>query len=182
MKSGSQSGLREQILAQAIHSLAKHHLPRVERCLSLLSSSEIWWRPNAASNSIGNLVLHLSGNVRQWIISGLGGAPDRRVRDKEFAERGPISRRTLRSQLRNTLTEAARVIGRLSGDDLESFHEIQGFTVTGFKAVQHVVEHFAFHTGQIIMVAKMKRDYAVSFTQLPGEKRLNPSRAKLPVL
>jgi len=182
MRRGSRTGLREQILAQAIHSLAKHHLPRVERCLSLLSTAEIWWRPNAASNSIGNLVLHLSGNVRQWIISGLGGAPDRRLRDKEFGKRKPISRRALRSQLRNTVTEAARIINRPSGDDLKSSHEIQRFTVTGFKAVQHVVDHFAFHTGQIIMAAKMKRGRAVSFTQLPGEKHRNPSQRKLPVL
>ncbi|MGH9651714.1 MAG: hypothetical protein ACRD3I_14770, partial [Terriglobales bacterium] len=63
--------------------LREVYLPRIARCLSLLSEGEIWWRPHRTSNSVGNLLLHLEGNVRQWIISGLGGAPDRRERDTE---------------------------------------------------------------------------------------------------
>ena len=75
------SKLAASILAQAQHSLRDHHLPRITRCLALLPEREIWWRPHRTSNSVGNLVLHLCGNVRQWIISGEGGAPDRRQRD-----------------------------------------------------------------------------------------------------
>ena len=85
----------KQFLAQARHSLEKHHLPRVTRCLQMLPDDDIWWRPHPTSNSVGNLVLHLSGNVRQWIISGLGGEPDVRERDKEFEEDGPFPRRAL---------------------------------------------------------------------------------------
>jgi len=77
-----------QLFLQDVRKQFERYRRRIDRCLSLLTEEEIWWRPNAASNSAGNLVLHLCGNVRQWIISGLGGAPDVRVRDKEFSERG----------------------------------------------------------------------------------------------
>ena len=138
----------------------------------MLPEKEIWWRPNAASNSAGNLVLHLSGHVRQWIISGLGNAQDRRDRDREFSERGPISRRALIALIRKTVDDACSVLGRLSEDSLLGIYSIQGFRVSGMYAVSHVVEHFAYHTGQIILVTKLKLGKDLRFTHLPGEKRL----------
>ena len=90
----------DPIIAQAEHVLQEVYLPRIISCLERLSPEQIWWRPNEASNSVGNLVLHLTGNVRQWIISGLGGAADIRQRDLEFSERGPLPRRVLVSRLR----------------------------------------------------------------------------------
>lgn len=169
MKSGGTS-IPIQFLAQARHSLGRHHLPRIERCLAMLTDEEIWWRSNDASNSIGNLVLHLCGNVRQWIIAGLGGEPDHRRRDQEFAERGPLPGLALRAMLRSTVREACRVLGRLTAHDLARTYSIQKFRVTGLVAVSHVVEHFAFHAGQIILVTKLKRGKDLAFTRLPGEK------------
>ncbi len=164
------SDLTKLFLAQARHLLAADYLPRIVQCLKMLSEEEIWWRPNAASNSVGNLVLHLAGNVRQWIISGLGGAPDRRERDREFVERGPIRRGLLLAQLRKTVKEACRVLERLSPAALSRSYRIQGFRVTGLAAVADVIEHFAYHSGQIIFVTKMKRGKDLGFTRLPGEK------------
>ena len=160
-------------LASLQHSMAKQNLPRIAECLQKLSEEEIWWRPNSASNSAGNLVLHLSGNVRQWIISGLGGAEDRRERDREFAERGPIPRKVLVTQLRRTVRDACRVIGRLSEDSLSRKSEIQGFHVTGLDAAFHVAEHFGYHTGQIIYITKLKRAQDLRFTRLPIIKKRN---------
>src|SRR6202163_3786639 len=97
------SDLAQSFLVESKRSLAAYHMPRLIRCLKMLPEKEIWWRPNAASNSAGNLVLHLSGNVRQWIISGLGDEQDKRDRDREFAERGPISRRALIALIRGTV-------------------------------------------------------------------------------
>jgi uncharacterized damage-inducible protein DinB len=174
--------LAKQMLAQTRHSLERHHFPRIERCLAMLTDQEIWWRPHATSNSIGNLVLHLAGNVRQWIIAGLGGAPDRRERDQEFRARGPIPRRPLQAQLRKTVKEACGVIGRLTVQDLQQVHLIQGFRVTGLEALQHVTEHFAYHTGQIILITKMKRRKDLGFTRLPGEKRAGQRGRNLPAL
>jgi len=143
----------------------------IEKCLGQLSDEEIWWRPNPASNSLGNLVLHLCGNVRQWIVSGLGGSEDIRERDLEFSERGPVPRETLITQLRSTVREACRVFSRLSEDALLRKHSIQGFHVTGFYAVVHVTEHFGYHAGQIIYITKLKRAEDLKFTHLPPVKK-----------
>lgn len=174
--------LARQFLAQAQHSLKKHYLPRIIRCLEMLSEKQIWWRPNDASNSLGNLALHLEGNVRQWIISGLGGASDRRVRDKEFAERGPLPRRVLRGKLGKTVNEACRILAKLSPRELSRPRVIQKFRVSGFEAVSHVTEHFAYHTGQIIYVTKLLRGRDLGFTHLPGERRKKAAAGKLPAI
>ena len=143
------------------------YLPRVMRCLQLLSDKEIWWRPNSASNAAGNIVLHLCGNVRQWIISGLGGGPDMRDRDREFAERGPIPRRLLIAQLKKTVEEACETIDGLSAEALEREFVIQGYHVSGLAAISRVYEHFSYHAGQIIYLTKLKRGKDLRFTRLP---------------
>ena len=155
-------------LANARQLIAKQNLPYIVKCLQQLSEEEIWWRPNSASNSAGNLVLHLCGNVRQWIISGLGGAPDKRKRDLEFSEQGPITGRALVTQLRRTVRDACRVLAKLNDDSLAREYSIQGYAdVTGMDAVFHVTEHFGRHTGQIIYVTKLKRAADLKFTRLP---------------
>jgi uncharacterized damage-inducible protein DinB len=145
----------------------------------MLSQKEIWWRPHSTSNSVGNLVLHLDGNVRQWVISGMGGAPDRRQREKEFAERGPIPGGKLLAQLRATVGEACAVIAKLTPRELARKRPIQRFRVTGLEALVHVTEHFAFHTGQIVLLTKMKRRRDLGFTRLPGERRKRTRRTTL---
>ena len=164
------SEVTKSFLKESRHSIAAYHLPRLIKCLNLLSEKDIWWRPNGASNSVGNLVLHLSGNVRQWIISGLGGKQDKRERDQEFAERGPISRRALIALIRGTVAEASSVLDRLSADSLLRMHDIQGYRVSGVYAVFQVVHHFAYHTGQIIFVTKWKLGKDLRFTRLPAYK------------
>jgi hypothetical protein len=154
-------------LAYSQDSMAKQNLPRIVDCLQQLSEDEIWWRPNSSSNSAGNLVLHLCGNVRQWIIAGLGGAEDKRERDREFAERGPIPRQALVTQLRRTVRDACRVLAKLSEDSLSLKHGIQGYHVTGLDAAFRVAEHFGYHTGQIIYITKLKRARDLRFTHLP---------------
>ena len=144
------------------------YLPRIVSSLRTLSEKEIWWRPNAASNSAGNLVLHLCGNMRQWIISGLGGADDIRVRDKEFAERGPILRRVLIAQLQKTVGESLRVLKRLPPEAMSQKYVIQGFHVTGLAAISQVTTHFSYHAGQIIYLAKLKAARDLRFTKLPA--------------
>jgi uncharacterized damage-inducible protein DinB len=167
----AKTGLRNPVIAQAEHVLRQVYLPRIVRCLEELSPEQIWWRANAASNSVGNLALHLTGNVRQWIVSGLGGAPDVRQRDREFSERGPLPRRVLVSRLRKTVEKACGVLGKLSPEDLARVHTIQKFRVTGIEASFHVAEHFSHHAGQIILLTKMLTGGDLKFTRLPGEKR-----------
>ena len=128
---------------------------RVESCLGKLDDEQIWARGSENANAIGNLVLHLCGNVRQWIISGVGGAPDLRQRDGEFAARGGVAVSELVERLRGTVDEAAAVLERVTAERLMEPLAIQGYHVTGMEAIYHVVEHFSGHTGQIIFATKM---------------------------
>lgn len=174
--------LAKPFLNHAQRLLRQVYLPRLAGCLRELSIDQIWWRPNPASNSVGNLALHLEGNVRQWIISGLGGAPDTRQRDLEFQQRGPLPRRLLLARLRMTVGQACRVLGKLSAHNVSREFAIQGFRVTGLEAVFHVAEHFSHHAGQIILATKMLTGKNLCFTHLPGEGKKKPATSKLPAL
>jgi len=142
-------------IQSARHFLGNDYLPKIERCLDRLTDKQVWWRPNEESNSIGNLLLHLSGNVRQWIVSGLGGESDQRLRDQEFAQREEISRAELLERLRNALSEVDRVLSQLDLSQMLERRKIQGMEVTTLEAVFHVTEHFSLHTGQIILITKL---------------------------
>lgn len=131
-------------------------LPRLMHCLEQIPESDLWWRPNDVSNSIGNLVLHLSGNIRQWIVAAVGGEDFRRDRDAEFAARGPMPRSELAAILRSSLADVDRVLSGLSAESLLKQHHIQKYDVTGLQAVFHVVEHFSYHLGQILYIYKMR--------------------------
>jgi len=128
---------------------------RIEVCLGKLNEDQIWARGHENENAVGNLVLHLTGNVRQWIVASFGGHPDVRARDREFAARGGATAAELTANLRNTVDQAIDIISGLTTAQLETSYEIQKYHVSGVEAVFHVVEHFAQHTGQIIFVTKM---------------------------
>ena len=142
-------------LACASEFLLGDYLPKIERCLEKLTDEQIWWRANEESNSIGNLILHLCGNARQWIICGVGGQPDNRNRDAEFAQRDVIARDELLTLLRSTLTEIETTLRTLDPSLLLEHRQIQGHDVNLLNAIFHVTEHFSMHTGQIIMLTKM---------------------------
>jgi uncharacterized damage-inducible protein DinB len=138
--------------------------PRICTCLDILSDDQIWWRPNDQSNSIGNLLLHLNGNVRQWIVSPLGNTPDHRDRDSEFAERRHSGQADLRAVLDQTLKEVDSILGRLTTAELLENYTIQGFeNVTAVQAIYHVVEHFAMHYGQIVYITKLLTETDLGF-------------------
>lgn len=128
---------------------------RVETCLGKLTPDQIWMRGTENQNAVGNLVLHLSGNVRQWILTGIGEAPDHRIRDEEFSARGGIEAEALGRLLRGTVEEALAIIRSLPPERLAERTTIQGHDVTLLEAIFHVVEHFSGHTSQIIFVTKM---------------------------
>ncbi|HYN25353.1 MAG TPA: DinB family protein, partial [Pyrinomonadaceae bacterium] len=131
------------------------YLPKLESCLNILTDAQVWWRANPESNSIGNLCLHLAGNARQWIVSGLDGEIDARARQREFDERAMIPRSELLSSLRETLEDVDTVLARFDPERCLEQHEIQGTKVTALEAIFHVTEHFSMHTGQIILLTKM---------------------------
>jgi uncharacterized damage-inducible protein DinB len=169
-------------ISQELHSIEEVYLPRIKQCLQLLPEDDLWWRPNPVSNSAGNLILHLAGNVRQWIGSGLGGEPDIRTREREFQEPGPIPRGALLALLEKEVGSACRLLTRLPAADLEKAYVIQGFRVTGLQAVMHVVEHFAYHSGQIIYLTKQRLGTDLKFTRLPGERSRKRKTPSLPAI
>lgn len=150
-------------ITRSRHYLAFEYPTKIERCLEVLPADAVWRRSNELSNSIGNLLLHLEGNVRQWIVSSVGGAPDHRYRSGEFAAREGGDAMELFAALRSTLADADKVIGALSGDDLASRRTIQARDVSVFDAVYHVVEHFSLHTGQIILLTKLYAPGRIQF-------------------
>ena len=144
----------ESFIASARAYFTEDFLPKIERSLELLTDEQIWWRANPQSNSIGNLLLHLSGNVRQWIVCGIGGAADNRDRDSEFAQRKTIPRDELLGGLKRTLNEADAALAKFDIDKLLEGRSIQGCDVTALAAIFHVVEHFSMHVGQIVYITK----------------------------
>ncbi|HKR01355.1 MAG TPA: DinB family protein [Pyrinomonadaceae bacterium] len=145
----------QTFITKARSLLREDYLPKIERCLERLSDEQVWWRPGSESNSIGNLLLHLAGNARQWIVSGVGGAADHRERQQEFDERSVMPRAELLERLKAVLEEVDGVLGALAPARLLDERRIQGYDVTVLEAVFHVVEHFSMHTGQIILLTKM---------------------------
>ncbi len=134
--------------------LLEQFWPRMKECVTPLTTEQVWWRPNDASNSFGNLLLHLEGNVRQWLVASFKEEADKRNRPAEFAAQDGLSAADLLGRLGGTLDEAAKVLERLTVDELLAPYEIQGYHVRGIDAVYQVVEHFGLHYGQIVYITK----------------------------
>jgi uncharacterized damage-inducible protein DinB len=162
--------LQREFVKFSQEKLKDEYWPRICRCMDLLTEEQIWWRPNEASNSIGNLLLHLNGNIRQWILAPLGGIANTRDRDAEFAERRQLDTATLRSVLDETVKEFERVLSGLTAADLLKTYSIQRYEkVTGLEAIYHVVEHFGMHCGQILYITKLLSKTDLGFyRQLSG--------------
>jgi uncharacterized damage-inducible protein DinB len=127
---------------------------RIETCVDQLTPEQIWSRNSENANAVGNLMLHLSGNVRQWILHGAGGEPDVRHRNEEFDARGNLNSEELKRCLRSTVEQACAVLNSLPPERLGERRTIQKYDVTVLEAILHVVEHFSQHTGQIIFITK----------------------------
>lgn len=152
---------------------------RIQDCLGRLTPEQIWMRHSENENAVGNLILHLSGNVRQWIGSGVAGLPDHRERDAEFDARGGQSAAELAELIRLRVTQAVSIIRAVSPGRLTERITPQGHDVTVLEAIAHVVEHFAMHTGQIILLTKLFTGQDLAYYQhLRGSGRA--AGAKLP--
>ena len=146
--------LASAFLERSRYYLGLEYPGKIRLALTTMPADRLWQRANESSNSAGNLVLHLAGNVRQWIVSGVGGAPDVRHRDAEFAARDGAGIEPLLATLDAACAEAVAVFKTLDAAALAETRLIQGRRTTVFAAIYHVVEHFSGHTGQLIMMAK----------------------------
>ncbi len=152
----------KEFISQAIHRMDEN-TPKITSCLQELGEGEIWKRPNQHSNSVGNIILHLCGNIRQYAISSLGNSKDVRERDKEFSADGGYSGSELMKKLIATLDEAKGIIQNVTAEELLRKRKVQGYTHSGIGIIIHVTEHYSYHTGQIIFWTKLLRDKDLGF-------------------
>jgi len=157
-----QTAFHSEFIEQSIYRMHEN-TPRISKCLDQLTEEEVWQRPNQASNSMGNLVLHLCGNIRQYIVSGLGQQPDIRTRDAEFAALGGISKKELLEKLSSTIREAVAVMRAADEKSLLTTRSVQAYQLTGIGMIIHVVEHYSYHTGQIAFWTKQLRNQDLGF-------------------
>ena len=145
--------LTKEFIEQSIYRI-EENTHRIRKCLQEIDETELWKFTNEHSNSMGNLILHLCGNVRQYAIAALGEINDTRERDKEFTAKAGLAKATLLNELTRTISEAVGIIKNLDEDRLIKIYCVQGFNLSGIGIIIHVTEHYSYHTGQIAFRTK----------------------------
>jgi uncharacterized damage-inducible protein DinB len=145
--------MEQRVLAEADKYLAQY-VEKIAHCVSLLSEEQVWWRPNEACNSVGNLLLHLRGNLTQWVLSGIAGTAFERHRSLEFTASKTATKAELMAGLTDVVAEVRRTIGSMRSADLDRGIRVQGYDTDGLGVVFHIVEHMSYHTGQIVATTK----------------------------
>lgn len=163
MNKSLQEQLTHLLIKETHRRLFEEGIPRIKKCLAELSEEDIWYRPNKNSNSVGNLVLHLCGNVRQWIGNGLGKLPNIRERASEFEEKGPLPTEHLLLRLEEMEQTIRPILKQLSTEDLIRTGPVQIYEETGVAILIHVVEHFSYHVGQITYFTKARKDMDIGY-------------------
>ncbi|HUE95881.1 MAG TPA: DinB family protein [Longimicrobiaceae bacterium] len=158
--------LTRAFIEESRRHLSRDFLPKIREAVEPLSEADVWWKPNPVSNSVGNLLLHLSGNLGQWVGSALGDRPDERRRDREFDPAETPDKATLLARLNASVAEADEVLASLDPAVLSERRTIQAREVTGFEALYHAVEHFSMHTGQILYIAKLRTGRDLRFYEM----------------
>jgi hypothetical protein len=158
-------------ISSAYIGLARKHLAdRIERighCVGQLDDEQVWWRPHESMNSVGNILLHLDGNLRQWVVTGVEGVPDTRDRPAEFAERGPIPRDALIRRLEAVVAEADAALTALDESRLLEPRRIQGFDETVMSAVWGSLEHLSGHAQEIVYITRLQLGDRYRFAWTP---------------
>jgi uncharacterized damage-inducible protein DinB len=165
------SDVGESFLKEAKRRLVEHFPAQVRECLSALSDEDLWWRPNEEANSVGNLVLHMCGSSRHFVGRGIGNSDYQRDRDREFSERGPITRAELTRILEETVAETSRVLDALSPGRLRETTDRAGDVQTMQYLISRTTHHWATHTGQIVYATKLRKGGALNEL---WQRTLNP--------
>jgi len=154
------TGTAETVSAEFIEAscvfLKTDFLPKLLHCLDAMTDDQIWWRPNEQSNSVGNLVLHLRGNLKQWIVVPLGGGKFRRDRNAEFTTREGVPKAQLIADIQAAVEEVNTVLKSFAANQLLVRYPVQTYQPSALQAIYHVVEHFSYHLGQILYIYKLQ--------------------------
>lgn len=154
---------KEMIVRQFEYRVFEESYPRIFKCLSMLTEDQLWYQANSEIPAIGSLIMHLCGNARQWVLSGLGNLPDNRDRDSEFQIHQNIKKSDLIFLLENLRVNLRQTLKDLPAEKLEEYFEIQTFKETGLSVIIHVLEHFSYHTGQITTLTKLHTNLATGY-------------------
>jgi len=154
--------VRKEFTAQSIYYIDKS-TPRIKTCLDQISEDQLWKKPSPVSNSIGNIILHLCGNITQYILSALGQVEDKRDRPKEFSAEGGYNRAELFSKLEKTVSDANKVIKGMNKKKLLKIYKVQGEELSGVGIIVHVTEHYSYHTGQVAFYTKLLTNQDLGF-------------------
>jgi uncharacterized damage-inducible protein DinB len=163
----------KEFIEQSLKSIDEN-TSKIKACMKQLDEKEIWFRHNEHVNSVGNIILHLCGNIRQYIISSLGGAPDIRERDLEFSTAGGFTNAELTEKWQDTMREAKTIIAQASPENLLSRRVVQGSEHSGISIIIHVTEHYSYHTGQIIFLTKLYKNIDMGFYAGKDLNQRNP--------
>jgi uncharacterized damage-inducible protein DinB len=160
--------LATDFIARSRQFLVVEYRTKLHAAVRALPPEALWWRANEQSNSVGNLLMHLTGNVRQWLVGGVGRENTARDRASEFGARSGETAEILLRRLDAVLRDVDRVLGGLTPEELTTERTIQGRETTVFAAVYHVVEHFSLHLGQIVLIAKLHAPGSFQFYEDAG--------------
>lgn len=155
--------LTHALVAEFRRRVMDESVPRLKKCLAELTEAEVWQRPNPNSNAVGNLVLHLCGNARQWVLTGIGGAPDHRERQTEFDCRGGISKAELVEKLDALMLEINELLDKITPEELLRVRPVQVYEESGLTILVHVLEHFSYHVGQATYFVKAIKDMDLAY-------------------
>lgn len=168
--------LAHELITEMRHTLSKG-LHKIEHCASQLSDGQLWWRPRPEMNGIANLMLHLSGNIRQWVIAGVTQAKDTRNRPAEFNDRSNQAKAQVLATLKATVKEADDVLADLTAAKLIEPRRIQGFETTVLGAVLDAVPHFRGHVQEIIHMTRDQLGEKYKFDFVPkGTEQISAAR------
>lgn len=162
--------ITHEFIQESVH-LLEQSLHKIRHCLSQLDLDQIWWRPEPGLNSIGNLILHLCGNLNQWAVCGISRIKDERQREQEFCSEHRLSRDELETLLKGSIEQACQVMRSLSASTVLQKREIQGFSVSVLGAISHTVPHFVGHTHQIIYLTRLQKGEQYQFDWSPDSEK-----------
>ena len=162
------------LTSSAVH--LKENLGRIKKTTALIDEEQFWNKSNEQTNSIGNLLLHLNGNITQYILSAIGGKKDTRIREKEFDIESRTDMKKLISRHERVVNEAISIMLIAHKKDLRRKYLVQGFEKTGLEIILHVVEHYSYHTGQVAQAVKLMKNVDLGFYK---GKNLNVLNAKI---
>ena len=152
--------IQQEFKDQAIFRFQEKKV-HIAKCFQQLREEDIWSRPNASSNSVGNIILHLCGNIGQYVLSSLAQQPDVRERDLEFSTEGGLSKEELLDKISTTIDQACAAVRACKEEELLREREVQGFVFSGLGVVLHAVEHLSYHTGQVAYLVKLRNDQQI---------------------